>query len=102
MIRPLQTPSHVPAGAILIWEHGVSCIHQDGSGMKEKKSEPIDIHNVRLMCDLLYLRMEKEIARLKKIARKHQGAEKKFVIDLIHQLEQEEGDYRRTRSSSTI
>jgi hypothetical protein len=51
---------------------------------------------------LLYLRMEKEIARLKQIARKHQGAEKKFVIDLIHQLEQEEGDYRRTRSSSTI
>jgi hypothetical protein len=70
--------------------------------MKEKKSEPIDIHNVRLMYDSLYIRMENEILRLKKIARKREGAERKFVIDLIQRLEQEKGDYRRTRSPSPV
>jgi hypothetical protein len=70
--------------------------------MKEEESGPIDIHNARLLYDALYIRMEKEIARLKQIANKRQGTEKKFVIDLIHWLEQEEGDYRSTGSSSIV
>jgi hypothetical protein len=67
--------------------------------MREGESGPIDIQNTRFLYDALYLRMEKEITRLKQIANKRQGAEKMFVIDLIHWLEQEKGDYRRTSPS---
>jgi hypothetical protein len=84
--------------AMLICEEVVSCTHQEESGMQDERSEPIDIHNARLICDSLYIRKEKEIVRLKKIASKRQGPEKKFVIDLIRRLEQEEGDYRRAAS----
>jgi hypothetical protein len=69
--------------------------------MQKEGSESIDIHNVRSLCDSLYLRLEKEIARLKKIASTRQGSEKNFVIDLIQRLEQEEGEYLRSRLSST-
>jgi hypothetical protein len=67
--------------------------------MKEPEPGSVDIRNARMMCDSLYTRMEKEIARLKRIASKRQGDEQKFVIDLIKRLEQEKGDYRRTGTS---
>ncbi|MDD1679700.1 MAG: hypothetical protein LUO93_11030 [Methanomicrobiales archaeon] len=69
--------------------------------MAREETLPIDIRNVGLLCDSLYARLEKEIIRLKLIARNRQGDEKKFVTDLIRCLEQEEGDYFRTRSVAT-
>jgi hypothetical protein len=64
--------------------------------MQNERSKPIDIRNVRLLYNSLYIRMEKEIVCLKKIASKHQADEKRFIINHIQRLEQEEGDYRRT------
>ncbi len=58
--------------------------------------EAIETGNARLMCESLYVRLEKEIVRLKKIASKRKGVEKQFVTDLIQRLEQEKLEYQRS------
>ncbi len=62
----------------------------------QEESNIIETGNTRLMCESLYVRLEKEIARLKKIASKRKGIEKQFVTDLIQRLEQEKLEYQRS------